>query len=415
MNGLVSIMDKRIFITLLCVIYVVNSLFAQAVHDSVFVYFRQGDSRIDTFFLKNGVEVNRMVDRYTRYRRDFQYRLKKIQVISSASPEGPYVFNVALSAKRADVIVSFLRNETASPMERVEVKSLGVDWDGLQELVFADTNMPYRNDVLDILSSPLEHQQRLFQLQTLQEGVPYRYMYRHLFPVLRRSRIVFEVEEAPQVDASRIIPMAEVSPFPSLLDVSRQPLMRHVGTVSDTETVQRWALKTNLLYDALLSPSLEVEYRFAPHWSALAEFSIAWWRNKGCHKYYQLAQFSPEVRYWLDGMRPWKGHYFGAFLGVGHYDLQNGKEGYKGEYGMAGLSYGYMFPVGRDWSLDAGIGLGYLYTEYEEYLPVDGHNVYQQTSRTNYIGPVKAKLSLVWRINQEKIDRLFRWMKGGVR
>ena len=82
---------------------------------------------------------------------------------------------------------------------------------------------------------------------------------------------------------------------------------------------------------------------------------------------------------------------------------------------MAGLSYGYMFPIGRNLSLDAGIGLGYLYTEYEEYLPIQGHYVYQQTSRTNYVGPVKAKLSLVWRIDQQKIDRLFRRMKGGVR
>ena len=65
---------------------------------------------------------------------------------------------------------------------------------------------------------------------------------------------------------------------------------------------------------------------------------------------------------------------------------------------MAGLSYGYMFPIGRRLSLEAGIGIGYLHTEYEEYLPVDGHYVYQQTSRTNYFGPVKLKFALVWRL-----------------
>ena len=44
-------------------------------------------------------------------------------------------------------------------------------------------------------------------------------------------------------------------------------------------------------------------------------------------------------------------------------------------------------------------------TEYEEYLPLDGHYVYQQTSRTNYFGPLKLKFSWVWHIGQ--------WMEKG--
>ena len=159
---------------------------------------------------------------------------------------------------------------------------------------------------------------------------------------------------------------------------------------------EAWVVKTNLLYDALLSPSIEAEYRFAPHWSAHVDFSIAWWSKKSKHKYYQLVQLSPEARYWLNDRQYWKGHYIGAFVGAGHYDLSKGKDGYKGEFMMAGLSYGYMFPIGRCLSLDAGIGVGYLNTEYEEYLPIEGHYVYQQKSRTGYLGPVKARLSLVW-------------------
>ena len=171
-------------------------------------------------------------------------------------------------------------------------------------------------------------------------------------------------------------------------------------------------LKTNLLYDVLLSPSIEAEYRFSPRWSVHADFSIAWWSKKSTHKYYQLMQISPEARFWLNSKQGWHGHYLGAFVGTGHYDLSAGKDGYQGEYMMAGLSYGYMFPIGKQLSLEAGIGIGYLHTEYEEYKPLHGHYVYQQTSRTGYIGPVKAKLSLVWRIPSYKLPR---WMKGGNR
>ena len=73
--------------------------------------------------------------------------------------------------------------------------------------------------------------------------------------------------------------------------------------------------------------------------------------------------------------------------------------------GYAGVSYGFMFPVSRCISFEASIGVGYLYTRYKEYMPLDGHYAYQQTSRTNYFGPLKLKFAFVWRfwdINKPK-------------
>ncbi len=168
-----------------------------------------------------------------------------------------------------------------------------------------------------------------------------------------------------------------------------------------------WYIKSNLLYDAVLMPSLEVEYRFNKRWSAAVEGNMAWWHRNSKHKYYQLATILPEVRYWFKPQGNRRGHYVGLFGGGGWYDLENGDKGYKGEGGMAGVSYGYMFPVGKYLAFEAGLGVGFLTTEYEEYLPIDGHYVYQQTERTNYFGPLKLKFALVWNIG--------RWIdkKGG--
>jgi len=193
------------------------------------------------------------------------------------------------------------------------------------------------------------------------------------------------------------LPLTSIAKLPGMIQSDSTVVMgERIVSAEDSP----WVLKTNLLYDALLSPSIEAEYRFSTHWSAHVDFAIAWWSNKNKHKYYQLVQLSPEARYWFNGKQAWKGHYIGAFVGAGHYDLSGGEDGYKGEFMMAGLSYGYMFPIGRYLSLEAGIGLGYLNTEYEEYLPIEGHYVYQQKSRTGYVGPVKAKLSLVWHIGR---------------
>lgn len=169
-------------------------------------------------------------------------------------------------------------------------------------------------------------------------------------------------------------------------------------TAAESEPLHRLAIKTNLLYDAILMPSLEVEYRIDDRWSVAVEGDVAWWKRDSRHKYYQIATILPEGRYWFRTKKPWHGHYVGLFAGGSWYDLENGGRGYKGEFWTVGISYGYMFPIGRRWSLEAGLGVGFLRTRYEEYLPIEGHYVYQQTSRTNWLGPVKLKFALVYRL-----------------
>ncbi|MDE5730709.1 MAG: DUF3575 domain-containing protein, partial [Alistipes sp.] len=180
--------------------------------------------------------------------------------------------------------------------------------------------------------------------------------------------------------------------------------------VAAPDPLHRLAVKTNLIYDVALMPSLEVEYRIDDRWSVALEGDLAWWRNSPKHKFYQVAAIVPEGRYWFSTRKPWHGHYVGLFAGGTWYDLENGGTGYRGEAFLTGISYGYMWPVSRSLSFEAGIGIGYAYAKYEKYRPQDGHYLYQQTNRTNYFGPLKLKLALVWRLwdkNKEK--------KGGAR
>ncbi len=145
-------------------------------------------------------------------------------------------------------------------------------------------------------------------------------------------------------------------------------------------------------------PSLGIEYRIDDRWSVALEADVAWWRRDSRHKYYQIATLMPEARYWFRTRKPWHGHYVGAFVGGSWYDLENGGKGYKGEAAMIGVSYGYMWPVSRSLSFEAGIGAGYLNTKYREYRPEDGHYLYTRKGRTNYFGPLKVRFALVWRL-----------------
>lgn len=162
----------------------------------------------------------------------------------------------------------------------------------------------------------------------------------------------------------------------------------------------RFALKTNLLGYAVLMPNIEGEWKFADRWSVALEVQGAWYAKENPHKAYRLSTVTPEVRYWAINRSRWNGMYVGLFGGWGLYDLSKGGDGHEGEGEMAGLSLGYMWPISKHLSLDAGIGVGYMHARDKKYAPRDNHYLYQYTKDINYFGPLRLKLSLVWRIPQ---------------
>lgn len=306
------------------------------------------------------------------------------------------------------------------PDNLVCIHGEGIAWDMLRRMVAA-SDMLYKKEVLHILDhTPVwvfdkagrVVDGRKKQLMDLRGGMPYTYMLENFFPDLRSSLSVVcyrkpepPVKVIPQKESEVKEPEPVLQPDSVAETTSEPATVRQEATVQPQRAmVQRLAIKTNLLYDAILMPSLEVEYRIADRWTVNLEGEMAWWKNDGKHKYYQVATISPEGRWWFGQKQgsPWHGHYLGVFGGFTWYDLENGKEGYQGEAEMVGVSYGYMFPIGRRLSLEAGIGVGYMHSKYEVYDPIPylggTHYVYRQTSKLDYFGPLKLKLTLVWRL-----------------
>ena len=322
--------------------------------DSARIHYRQGHREVDMLFRDNRAELERFIR--TLREEHGADRLESVVIRSWASPEGVNRLNGVLSERRADSLKSYLVRHAGIPDSLICIHGEGIAWDMLRQMVAA-SDILYKEEVLHILDhTPVwvfdkagrVVDGRKKQLMDLRGGMPYTYMLENFFPELR----------------------------------------------------SRLSVACYRLYDAILMPSLEVEYRIADRWTVNLEGDMAWWNNDGKHKCYQVATISPEGRWWFGQKQgsPWHGHYLGVFGGFTWYDLENGKEGYQGEAEMVGVSYGYMFPIGRRLSLEAGIGLGYMHSKYEEYLPIDGHYVYQQTNRMNYFGPLKLKFALVWRL-----------------
>lgn len=416
--------------------------------DSTRIYYRQGYRYVDTSLRNNGNELRRL--QIIIEEAVHSGTLEKAVIWSYTSPDGTNKANTALAARRADSLESWILRNTVLPGKLLEKNSGGIAWDLLREAV-SKSEMQYKEEVLRILDNTpvwvFDGDNRVVssrkkELMDLKGGVPYRYMYEHLFPDLRSSIAILlyirvqepqaeeEVEPAAPEESEPVAPeedMTPVAPQENVKPVAPEEYVEPVAPEEKAipeagddatsvapekgyEPLHRLALKTNIIYDLALMPSLEVEYMINERWSVNAEGEVAWWRKESKHKYYQIATLSPEIRYWFKTKKRWHGHYVGLFGGGSWYDLENGRRGYKGEFWKAGLSYGYMFPIGRSLSFEAGLGLGFLRTWYEEYLPIDGHYVYQQSSRTNWIGPVKLKFTLVWRLWDENRSK-----RGGER
>ncbi len=169
------------------------------------------------------------------------------------------------------------------------------------------------------------------------------------------------------------------------------------------------ALKTNLLFDAALTPNVEIEFPLRNNrYSLMAECWFPWYTWKDNSRAYQLLYVGAEARRWLgDRTRraALEGHFLGVYAGGGKYDLEWDSEGYQGEfYIAAGVSYGYAKRLSRSLRLEFNVGVGFMRTDYRHYHAMEEgeYLVWQHDGRYTWIGPTKAKVSLVWLLHKKK-------------
>ncbi len=176
------------------------------------------------------------------------------------------------------------------------------------------------------------------------------------------------------------------------------------------------SVKTNMLYDAALVPNIGVDIYLGKNFSLVGNWMYSWWKNDNVHWYWRTYGGDFGVHYWFgksSKVKPLQGHHVGLYGQIITYDFELGGRGYLGDrwtYG-GGVEYGYSLPIGKRLNLDLDLGFGYLGGEFKEYLPIDGHYVWQATKRRQYIGPTKAEISLVWLLGRGNINA----EKGGKR
>lgn len=409
------------------------------------ILFRIGDSMLDVNYRKNRSVLDTFMSRLNKVLSDTDYTVSELKITGAASPDGKRERdNILLAGRRAESLRRYVLSHSRLSPSVIKMENKGENWEALREMVAA-SDMRYKNEVLRILDSVPERNKRKDKLMFLHHSVPYLYMYRTFFPVLR-SGMGSAVDDSTGGNATgsssglslsyKLTDSASKRIEKLRSDSLKQPAITPVpisASASESESVfasasssasgnhstraadkpadrpqitnqtnildvrpGAWTIGTNLAYDGILLPNIELQSALSRRMSIAIEGMCAWWCSDKAHKYYQIAGLSPELRYW-GGRQVLQGHYLGALLMGGLYDLENGGKGFQGEYLAAGISFGYAVKVGGCFMLDFGIAAGALMTQYRKYDPEGGKYVYRYTDRKAYFGPLKAKVELVWR------------------
>lgn len=156
-----------------------------------------------------------------------------------------------------------------------------------------------------------------------------------------------------------------------------------------------FALRTNLLRWATLTPDLGFEWRISRHVGILANGSWTSWTWNNNDRRYALWEVAPEVRWYLGKE---KRGYIGAMYKIGEFNYKLSATGRQGDLMGGGITGGYQLKLNNALSLDFNLGLGYIHADYEKYRVIDGVRVRDGKATKNWWGPVSAGVTLIWSI-----------------
>ena len=170
-------------------------------------------------------------------------------------------------------------------------------------------------------------------------------------------------------------------------------------------SAQQVVIKNNLLYDATTTPNLSLEFGLNKKQTFDVQVGFnPFDLDKAANKKFKHIAIQPEWRYWM--CERFNGLFFGIHAHAGRFNVSNmkfpggifhtlEKHRYEGWFVGAGVGLGYQLVLNRRWSLEAEVGAGYAYLDYDKYRCNTCGNL--EASKTkDYFGLTKAGLSVVY-------------------
>ncbi len=366
------------------------------------VDFQWDSSVLDPSYMETGDNLRALADSVFSIGPD---RIDSISICSYSSPEGKSAYNRKLSARRAAAMRKYMDGHFPQLSGKIRVTHDGESWDMFRDRVLADSALTgaQRGKLLSVMDSSASPDEKKRLIQAYDRPLWDR-MVGEWFSDMRRSLIRLSWTEEGRAQTDRIPPVASADATRSLAVLSdRGSICPDFRKVYIWETI--FALKTNLLYDAVTALNVEAEIPIGDKFSVAVEDVFPWWTwGPNDKKYcFQMWEMGIEPRWWFAPTArrdKLSGHFLGAYAMSSKYDFQRDtRYCYQGEYWSAGLTYGYSLPIGKWLNMEFSLSAGFLQSDYRHYRPDSAYeHLYRdpyKTGKYSWFGPTKAKVSLV--------------------
>jgi hypothetical protein len=219
--------------------------------------------------------------------------------------------------------------------------------------------------------------------------------------------VTFTVREEKQETKPEEQPKPEQQPQPPVKEQPKQPeepqpvkeaqpAPQAVTDIVPDVDLGKISLRTNLLYWAVATPNLGLEWKLSNNIGILINGAYShWiWSDKGKHHRTWLVQ--PELRYYMGENKNW---FIGLEGHAGEFNFKFGDTGYQGDTLGGGLTGGYRLRLGKAFDMDFSLGLGYTDLKYESYTRSNDVMVRKEGGLSkNGFAPTQAGVSLIWKI-----------------
>lgn len=426
-------MDKKSILLAITGLFIFLTAFAQRSEDrkeyiekKYTFFFPAGRAEIINDYKGNGHTLETMINDLNQTLASEGTVPDSLTIISSTSPEGPAALNERLAIQRAGNTRNLLiKSFPQFKADRINVTSSVNDWSGMVLTLRRDSTFQHGAEILKVLLDPRVENKDLAIRSKLPDE--YNMLKNKMFDNMRTSsvtiRVIKTIDNVDEFVVEEIqdeLPAEEPSPVKedkpamdtAVVETVQEPIEESVQQEEPSKEKKPYyiAAKTNLLYDAAIVPNVGVEVYLGKNFSVAGNWMYSWWKSDKVSWYWRTYGGDLALRYWLGRAakeKPLTGHHIGLYGQILTYDIEVGGRGYLGDrwsYG-GGLEYGYSLPVRQRLNIDFTLGLGYLGGEFQEYLPIDGHYVWQVTKMRNWIGPTKLEVSLIWQLGRGNINK----------
>lgn len=163
-----------------------------------YIAFEQGKSLIRPMYCNNKEELADIARIIRSIEENETAKIVGLILTGYASPEGNEMKNYKLAKKRAEEVMEYINEEFDLwlPKKRMKTYSRGEDWEGLRALL-EENYIPYRREVLSIINSDINSDEKERRLRQVGRGEVYRILLEDFFPKLRKTKyqILYKVKE----------------------------------------------------------------------------------------------------------------------------------------------------------------------------------------------------------------------------